>query len=60
MRTFEARGVGAVQLVDRADGSRYYEPGVELAVFGSAEEAVELARRAAADRARDLEALWRA
>ncbi len=51
MRTFEACGVGAVQLVDRADVSRHYEPGVELAVFGSAEEAVEPARRAAADRA---------
>ncbi|MFL6170227.1 MAG: glycosyltransferase [Ornithinibacter sp.] len=51
MRTFEACGVGAVQLVDRADVSRHYEPGVELAVFGSVEEAAELARRAAADRA---------
>ena len=50
MRTFEACGVGAVQLVDRADVSRHYEPGVELAVFGSPEEAAELARRAAADR----------
>ncbi len=49
MRTFEACGVGAVQLVDRADVSRYYDPGTEVAVFGSAEEAAELARRAAAD-----------
>ena len=49
MRTFEACGVGAVQLVDRADVSRYYEPGVELAVFGSPEEAADLARRAATD-----------
>ncbi len=51
MRTFEACGVGAVQLVDRADVSRHYEPGVELAVFGSPEEAAELAHRAATDRA---------
>ncbi len=50
MRTFEACGVGAVQLVDRADVSRHYEPGVELAVFGSPEEAAELAHRAATDR----------
>lgn len=50
MRTFEACGVGALQLVDRADVSRHYEPGVELAVFGSPEEAAELARRAATDR----------
>ena len=51
MRTFEACGVGAVQLVDRADVERHYEPGVELAVFGSPEEAAALARRAASDRA---------
>ena len=51
MRTFEACGVGALQLVDRADVSRHYEPGVEVAVFGSPGEAAELAGRAAADRA---------
>jgi spore maturation protein CgeB len=50
MRTFEACGVGAVQLVDRADVSRHYEPGAELAVFGSPEEAAELAHRAVTDR----------
>jgi spore maturation protein CgeB len=50
MRTFEACGVGAVQLVDRADVTVHYEPGTEVAVFGSPDEAVELARRAAADR----------
>ena len=49
MRTFEASGVGAVQLVDRADVSRHYEPGTEVAVFGSPEEAAHLARRAATD-----------
>ncbi|HEX6917350.1 MAG TPA: glycosyltransferase [Phycicoccus sp.] len=51
MRTFEACGVGSVQLVDRADVSLHYEPGVEVAVFGSAEEAADLARRAGRDRA---------
>ncbi len=49
MRTFEACGVGAVQLVDRADVSRHYEPDTEVAVFDGVDEAVELARRAAAD-----------
>lgn len=49
MRTFEAAGVGAVQLIDRADVSEFYEPGTEVAVFESPEEAVELARRAARD-----------
>lgn len=49
MRTFEACGVGALQLVDRADVSAHYDPGTEVAVFGSPEEAVELAHRAAAD-----------
>ena len=49
MRTFEACGVGALQLVDRADVSLHYEPGVELAVFDSPDEAAELARRAASD-----------
>jgi spore maturation protein CgeB len=51
MRTFEACGIGAVQLVDRADVSLHYDPGTEVAVFGSPEEAVELARRAASDHA---------
>lgn len=50
MRTFEACGVGALQLVDRADVSRHYDPGVEVAVFDSPGEAAELARRAASDR----------
>ncbi|PKW27082.1 CgeB family protein [Phycicoccus duodecadis] len=49
MRTFEACGVGALQLVDRADVGRHYEPGVEVAVFADADEAVALAHRAAAD-----------
>ncbi len=49
MRTFEAAGVGAVQLVDRTEVDQFYDPGAEVAVFGSAEELVELARRAIAD-----------
>ncbi|NHA68782.1 CgeB family protein [Phycicoccus flavus] len=50
MRTFEACGVGAVQLVDRADVARHYEPGTEVAVFSGADEARDLARRAHTDR----------
>lgn len=50
MRTFEACGVGGVQLIDRADVGEHYEPGVELAVFASAQEAIELATRARTDR----------
>lgn len=50
MRTFEACGVGALQLVDRDDVAQHFDPGTEVAVFHSPEEAVELARRAAADR----------
>ena len=49
MRTFEACGVGALQLVDRGDVSMHYEPGVEVAVFDSPAQAAELARRAASD-----------
>ncbi|HRW17355.1 MAG TPA: glycosyltransferase [Dermatophilaceae bacterium] len=45
MRTFEACGVGAVQLVDRpTDG--LFDEGVELARFDSPAELVELCRRA--------------
>ena len=50
MRTFEACGVGAVQLIDRADVSALYEPDREVAVFASEDELVELAQRAVADR----------
>lgn len=51
MRTFEACGVGAVQLLDRADVTEFYEPGREVAVFTSPEEAIDLCRRAAVDTA---------
>lgn len=49
MRTFEACGVGAVQLLDRGDVTEFYDPGVEVAVFDSPEEAADLCRRAQHD-----------
>lgn len=44
MRTFEACGVGGVQLVDRAAVADFYVPGEEVLVFESDDELVELAR----------------
>ncbi len=49
MRTFEASGIGAVQLVDRADVAEFYEPGREIAVFRNPDELAELCVRAVAD-----------
>lgn len=49
MRTFEACGVGALQLLDRADVTEFYDPGSEVAVFSSSAEAIDLAQRAATD-----------
>ena len=49
MRTFEACGVGAVQLIDRVDLGGLYDPGVELAPFASLDELVELVGRARTD-----------
>lgn len=49
MRTFEAAGVGAVQLIDRTDVGHLYEPGVELLPWTHPEELVDLCRRALAD-----------
>ena len=46
MRTFEACGVGGLQIVDRADVDSLYDPGSELLVFKSTQELVELAERA--------------
>ena len=51
MRTFEIPGTGGLQLVDRPDVAALYEPGREVLVFVDVEEAVELAARAATDRA---------
>jgi spore maturation protein CgeB len=51
MRTFEAPGVGGLQLIDRPDVDEFFEPGKEVLVFRSDDELVDLCRRAAADRA---------
>lgn len=51
MRTFEAAGVGALELIDRADVSEFYDIGTEILVFDSAEDIVESARRAQRDTA---------
>ena len=50
MRTFEASGVGGLQLVDRPDVAGLYEPGVELLTWAEDEELVELCARATRDR----------
>lgn len=52
MRTFEACGVGAVQLCDRADVSDFYEPDREILTFASADEAREKIARISTDRNR--------
>lgn len=51
MRTFEACGVGGVQLIDRNDLQGLYDDGVELASYSSSEELVEHCRRAKRDTA---------
>ncbi|NLT26478.1 MAG: glycosyltransferase [Microbacteriaceae bacterium] len=49
MRTFEAPGVGAVQLIDRPDVAEHYEPGREVLVFEHDDELVALAERVIAE-----------
>ncbi|MGQ4533288.1 CgeB family protein [Dermabacteraceae bacterium P13264] len=49
MRTFEACGVGAVQIVDRPEVSAYFEPGKEILVATDAAEMAEAAERVRAD-----------
>lgn len=49
MRTFEAAGVGGVQLVDREDVTEFYEPGREVLVYRSTDELVDLAQRSITD-----------
>ena len=49
MRTFEASGVGGLQLIDRSDLAGLYEPGVDLLTWSDDEELVELCTRAAHD-----------
>lgn len=51
MRTYEIPGSHGLQLIDRDDVAALYEPGTEIAVFASPEEAVDLCHRAAVDRA---------
>lgn len=50
MRTFEAPGVGALHLVDRADVDQFFEVGTEALVFNSTEELMDLSRRALTDK----------
>lgn len=45
MRTFEAAGVGAVQLIDRDDVTEFYEPGREVLVFRDEAELLDLGRQ---------------
>ncbi|MSS44850.1 glycosyltransferase [Cutibacterium sp. WCA-380-WT-3A] len=49
MRTFEACGVGGIQIVDRDDVTEFYDPGKEVLVQHSAEETIELARQVLSD-----------
>lgn len=49
MRTFEACGVGGVQLIDRYDVQDFYDNGTEILCFDSTEELVDLARRCLKD-----------
>lgn len=50
MRTFEACGAGALQIVDRREVSMHFEIGTELVVFESPEELIDLSLRATRDR----------
>ncbi len=49
MRTFEAAGVGALELIDRTDVGALYEPGTEIVTWRTPDELNELCRRALAD-----------
>ena len=49
MRTFEAAGVGAVELIDRTDVEALYEPGVEVLTWTTSEELADLGRRTLTD-----------
>lgn len=51
MRTFEAPGVGGLQLIDRPEVEAFYEPGREVLVFRNDAELVEHVDRARRDRA---------
>ncbi|MFV0463467.1 MAG: glycosyltransferase [Nostocoides sp.] len=49
VRTFEACGVGALQLIDRVDVGQLYEPGIELLTFTGVDDLVDLHARVVAD-----------
>lgn len=49
MRTFEASGVGGLQIVDRPEVSRYYDVGTEVLVYESPAELIELCQRVLTD-----------
>jgi spore maturation protein CgeB len=49
MRTFEACGAGAVQLIDRPDLAGLYDDGVEVAAWETFDELLELCQRARVD-----------
>ena len=49
MRTFEAAGVGALQLIDRTDVDALYLPGAEVLTWTTQDELAELCRRALTD-----------
>lgn len=50
MRTFEAPGVGGLQLVDRPDVHQYFDVGSETLAFSNKEELTDLSRRAFTDK----------
>lgn len=49
MRTYEAPGVGALQLIDRPSVSEFYEVGSEVLVFHDDQELLDLVQRARRD-----------
>ena len=49
MRTFEAPGVGALQITDRLDVAHFFEIGTECLAFADEAELVDLANRAISD-----------
>jgi len=52
IRTFEACGVGAVQLIDRPEVKAFYDPGEELLTFDGVDELVAQIERVKSDEAR--------
>lgn len=49
MRTFEAAGVGGLELIDRPDVDAHYDPGTEVVPWTTPEELIELCRRSQVD-----------